>query len=58
MLTPKAFSIPQLVDRNERMKMLGQEWDESATLSMCLRNQLTANTNDPQSSATALPICL
>ena len=48
----KAFSIPQLLDRNERI-MLGQEWDEVQRRYVSLRNQLTANTNDHK-AATAL----
>jgi tetratricopeptide (TPR) repeat protein len=49
---PKSFSIPVLLDRNERI-MMGQEWDEVQRRYVSLRNQLQANANDHK-AATAL----
>lgn len=47
--TKNEFTVPDLLDRNERITM-GKEWDQVQSKYVSLRNQLLANSNDYKSA--------
>lgn len=47
--TKNEFTVPDLLDRNERITM-GKEWDQVQSKYVSLRNQLLANSNDHKSA--------